>query len=167
MILIMMLWRVHSAVGSAQPCHGWGRGFESRCTLHALVVQLAECLIGIQVVAGSIPAQSSSWRSSMEERLLRTQQVGGSSPFASSSRCSLVARHLICNQETTVVGGSIPSTGSRNVAIAEMRSRMTTRFRQWAERMFYVWGVGIAGNTLALQAGVVGSYPTRSTILVV
>ena len=42
-------WRcVHSAVGSARACQVRGRGFESRCTLHALVVQLAEYLFGIE-----------------------------------------------------------------------------------------------------------------------
>ena len=133
-------WRsVHGAVGSAQPCQGWGRGFKPHCTLQAGIAQLVEHVLGMDEVVGSIPTPSSNAPvAQLVEHLFRTQEVSGSIPLRSSNAgvAQLVER-LPCKQR---VGGSIPLTGPKSCG-----------------------GLAQLGEHLPCKQDVVGSIPTTST----
>ncbi len=67
----------------APPCHGGGRGFESRLGRSGSLAQLGEHLPYKQRVTGSSPVTSISYAdvAQLAEQLICNQQVIGSSPI--------------------------------------------------------------------------------------
>jgi hypothetical protein len=108
---------VHNSDGRVPACQVGCRGFESRCTLQAPIVQLAEYFLGKEGVAGSIPAWSSirAGIAQSVEHLTCNEDVGGSIPSASSIRwCSTT---VVQGFRKAEVGGSIPSTSSKSCGL--------------------------------------------------
>ena len=69
----------------APPCHGGGRGFESRLGRCGILAQLGEHLPYKQRVTGSSPVGPIICRhGSMAEQLICNQQVVGSTPTVGS-----------------------------------------------------------------------------------
>jgi hypothetical protein len=88
-----------SAVGSAQPCQGWGRGFESRHPLDgcrrinpAVEWPSGEATACKAVHTGSIPVSTSEIYpgaiSSAGERFPDTEEVTGSIPVSRTKICA-------------------------------------------------------------------------------
>ena len=103
----------------APPCHGGGRGFESRLGRSGSLAQLGEHLPYKQRVTGSSPVTSISYAdvAQLAEQLICNQQVIGSSPIIGFIQFNIELYYgqipewpkgTDCKSAATCFGGSNP-----------------------------------------------------------